>query len=98
MTDRARPRQTAEIIDVRTTPEGAQVTLELAGGMGRGRTAPSGSVPQIDAQVCFSTLTDSFAQRGSFPARADTPWTHGGPPLPTAPVAPADDDAQEEWS
>ena len=96
VTDRARPRQKAEIVDVVEMSDGVHITLELTVGMGRGRTAPVGSVPEVDEQVCFSTLTDSFPQRGSFPTRTDTPWTHGGPPpSQTAPVA---DDAQEEWS
>ncbi|WP_244181019.1 hypothetical protein [Amycolatopsis pretoriensis] len=99
VTDRARPQQRGEIHSVTGEPGDLEITLELAGGMGRGRTAPAGTIPLPGQQVCFSTLTDTYRPRGSFPTREDTPWTHGGPPVPVA--APRADDANtadEEWS
>lgn len=94
-TDRARPQQKATIVSVDEVDGGAQVTVELAGGMGRSRVAPEGSVPVIDQRVCYSSLSDAYQPRGSFPSRENTPWTHGGPAeLPIASAA----DADEEWS
>ncbi|MCE7011773.1 hypothetical protein LWC34_54515 [Kibdelosporangium philippinense] len=95
VTDRARPRQRAEIVSVTETAGGLEITLELAGGMGRGRTAPAGTMPAVGDQVCFSILTDDYQPRGTFPARENTPWTHGGPPALPVPTG---DDAKEEWS
>jgi hypothetical protein len=95
VSDRARPRQRAEIVAITELPDGLEITLELAGGMGRGRTAPAGTMPAVGDEVCFSTLTDAYQPRGAFPARENTPWTHGGPPAQPAPTG---DDAKEEWS
>jgi hypothetical protein len=94
--DGARPNQKAEIISVSAVSTGWQVVLELAGGMGRSRIPPPGSVPALGEQVCYGTLHDTYQPRGSFPARDNTPWTHGGPP--PEPVPPGQDDATEEWS
>jgi hypothetical protein len=71
------------------------VVLELAGGMGRALTPEPGSVPEPGEWLCYTTLTDSYQPQGSFPDRADTPWTHGGPPPE---YVPADEDASEAWS
>jgi len=87
----ARPGQKAKILSI----SGSQVLLELSGGMGRSLTPAPGSVPEVDERVCYTTLTDAYQPSGSFPARQDTPWTHGGPPVE---YAPADEDAHEEWS
>lgn len=95
VTDRARPRQRAEIVGIAEIPDGLEITLELAGGMGRGRTAPAGTMPAVGDRVCFSILTDAYQPRGTFPAREHTPWTHGGPPAQPVPTG---DDAKEEWS
>jgi hypothetical protein len=72
-----------------------EVVLELSGGMGRALTPAPGSVPEVGERLCYTTLTDSYQLRGSFPAREDTPWTHGGPPPEYVPI---DADATEEWS
>lgn len=72
-----------------------EVVLELSGGMGRALTPAPGSVPEIGERLSYTTLTDSYQLRGSFPAREDTPWTHGGPPPEYVPDV---DDATEEWS
>jgi len=73
----------------------AEVVLELSGGMGRALTAAPGSVPVVGERLCYTTLTDSYQMHGLFPAREETPWTHGGPPPEYVPV---DADAVEEWS
>ena len=91
----ARPSQSARVMSVSAGAAGASVVLELASGMGRALTAAPGSVPAIGERICYTTLTDSYQRRGPFPDRANTPWTHGGPP----PVyVPTPDDVAEDWS
>ncbi|MFK3980920.1 hypothetical protein ACI2K4_11145 [Micromonospora sp. NPDC050397] len=79
----ARPTQKAKVVFVTPTTDGSktEVVLELSGGMGRGLTAPPGTVPEIGERLCYTTLTDSYVPPGTFPTREETPWTHGGPPL-----------------
>ncbi len=71
------------------------VVLELSGGMGRSLVATPGSVPEPGEWVCYSTLTDEYLPIAEFPSPDQTPWTHGGPPVPYEPVA---EDAVEDWS
>jgi hypothetical protein len=54
-----------------------------------------GSVPEPGERLCYTTLTDSFQPPASFPGRAETPWTHGGPPPD---YVPSDEDSTEAWS
>ncbi|MEV0056159.1 hypothetical protein AB0H34_37445 [Saccharopolyspora shandongensis] len=96
VSDQKRPRQHATIISVTETPDGREITLELAGGMGKGKTAPAGTVPPVGERVCFSTLVSEYHREGTFPALENTPWTHGGPPTAQRPST--DDDAKEDWS
>jgi hypothetical protein len=91
----ARPSQSATVRSVTAAPGGASVVLELTSGMGRSLTAAPGSVPAIGERVCYTSLTGSYQPRGSFPAREETPWTHGGPPPAYVPTP---DDAAEDWS
>ncbi len=86
-----RPAQRATVLDV----TGDEVLLELSGGMGRSRTPPPGSVPELGERICYTSIVDSYQLFASFPAREDTPWTHGGPPVE---YVPTDEDAHEEWS
>lgn len=92
-----RPGQQARLVSASPASGRAAtaMVLELSGGMGRALTPAPGSVPAIGDLVCYTTLTDSYQPPGSFPAREDTPWTHGGPP---AEPAPSDEEATEEWS
>lgn len=96
----SRPAQSGRVVSVSVSVSAGladaarQVVLELSGGMGRALTAAPGSVPQVGESLCYTTLTDSYQLRGSFPAREETPWTHGGPPAEYVP----DEDAAEEWS
>lgn len=71
------------------------VVLELSGGMGHGRTAPPGSIPAIGDLVTYATFKDEYRMASEFPEPEDTPWTHGGPPVP---FQPGTEDAQEAWS
>jgi len=87
------PAGTALVADASRPP--TEVVLELSGGMGRALTAVPGSVPVVGERLCYTTLTDSYQMHGSFPAREDTPWTHGGPPPEYVPI---DADAVEDWS
>lgn len=91
----ARASQVARVISVTPGAEGTSVELELTSGMGRALTAEPGTVPVIGERLSYTTLIDSYQPRGLFPDRAETPWTHGGPPPPYVPVP---EDVAEEWS
>lgn len=96
VTSPSRPAQTATIQSVEHSRDArATVVLELAGGMGRALTPAPGSVPEVGERLSYTTLSDGYQPRGSFPEREDTPWTHGGPPPVYVPVA---QDVTEEWS
>jgi len=93
----SRPGQRATVMSVDAGEPGvsARVVLELAGGMGRSLVAEPGSVPEIGEWLCYSSLADGYQPIAEFPAADETPWTHGGPPVP---YVPADEDAVEAWS
>lgn len=94
-----RPKQSARVMSVRARESGVtEVTLELKGGMGRGLTAPPGTVPAIGDAVTYTTLKDDFRRPPEFPPAERTPWTHGGPPEQAAPDLDTDEVAREEWS
>jgi hypothetical protein len=80
LTSPARPAQKAKVVSVTATPVGADVVLELSGGMGRKLVAEPGSVPAVGERLLFTTLSEAYRPGGSFPDPAETPWTHGGPP------------------
>lgn len=95
----ANPRQSATIVrmeQIAHTNAGDEslVTVELIGGMGRGRTAAKGTVPQIGDAVCFTGLALEGVPSAAFPETHETPWTHGGPPVGHAPT---EEEAEEEW-
>ncbi len=93
--DPQRPNQKASILRLSESSGKISVSLELQGGTGSGLTAPPGSVPAVGERVTYSRLQVSYMSPGQFPARDQTPWTHGGPPQP---YAPATSDAAEDWS
>ena len=94
----ARPAQKAKVVFVNAVAETkTEVVLELSGGMGRSLTAPPGTVPEVGERLCYTTLTDAYAPPGAFPAREDTPWTHGGPPVSGIYEDPNGDGAAEAW-
>ncbi|HEX9033037.1 MAG TPA: hypothetical protein VF834_14450 [Streptosporangiaceae bacterium] len=96
MTSPARQRQDAVVVSVQHADPGPTlVVLELSGGMGHGRTAPPGSIPAIGDLVTYATFKDEYRMASEFPEPEDTPWTHGGPPVP---FQPGTEDAQEAWS
>ncbi len=95
LTSPARPAQQARVVSVTGTGDRTAVVLELKGGMGRSLTPQPGSVPAVGEVVCYATFSDRFQPLPAFPGPEDTPWTHGGPPVP---YVPSDDDAREEWS
>ncbi|WP_406107405.1 hypothetical protein [Micromonospora globbae] len=107
----ARPGQKARVVFLHPADGKTEVVLELSGGMGRGLTAPPGSVPEVGERLCYTTLSDAYLPAGAFPAPEETPWTHGGPPVPAGAEAagaatagdaagdPAPDgDPAEEWA
>jgi hypothetical protein len=85
LTSPARPAQKAKVISVTATADGTDVLLELSGGMGRKLVAEPGSVPAVGERLLLTTLSEAFRPGGFFPDPADTPWTHGGPPVPATP-------------
>jgi hypothetical protein len=91
----ARPGQKTAVVEVDKLDGRTRVTLELQSGMG-GKLVPApGSVPEADDVLCYTTLKLDFQRPPEFPAREDTPWTHGGPPPE---YVPADsEDAAEPW-
>ncbi|HEY3866726.1 MAG TPA: hypothetical protein VGM10_00170 [Actinocrinis sp.] len=91
----ANPRQSATVVRIESVPGAAVlVTVELTGGMGRGRKAAKGTVPQPGDAVCFTSLALEGVPGAAFPEPHETPWTHGGPP---AGHAPTEADAEEDW-
>ena len=82
------PSQQATVIEAAPAGAGgaALVTLELSGGMGRGKVAPPGTMPAVGDRVTYTTLKDDFQPSADFPSREQTPWTHGGPPPEYAPA------------
>lgn len=78
--DRRFPKQEARIVSIDDSSGAKEVVLELVGGMGQKTTPAEGSLPTVGERVCYSTLGQTYRPRGEFPDRADTPWTHGGPP------------------
>jgi hypothetical protein len=81
LTSPARPAQKAKVISVSPTPTGSDVLLELSGGMGRKLVAEPGSVPAVGESLLLTTLSEAYRPGASFPDPAETPWTHGGPPV-----------------
>jgi hypothetical protein len=82
----ARPAQKARVVFLTPAADGkTEVVLELSGGMGRGLSAPPGTVPEVGERLCLTTLSDGYLPGGAFPAPEETPWTHGGPPVELPP-------------
>ncbi|HEX8627042.1 MAG TPA: hypothetical protein VF755_02585, partial [Catenuloplanes sp.] len=102
LTSPARPGQKAVVVSVSATdgPK-TEVVLELSGGMGRKLVAEPGSVPEVGERLLYTTLSEAYRPGGGFPDPDQTPWTHGGPPVPAAPVpagSPTPAEATEEWA
>jgi hypothetical protein len=84
LTSPARPAQKAKVISVTPTASGADVLLELSGGMGRKLVAEPGSVPAVGEQLLLTTLSEAYRPGAALPDPSETPWTHGGPPVSAA--------------
>ncbi|MFI5936757.1 hypothetical protein [Actinoplanes sp. NPDC051494] len=83
LTSPARPSQKAKVISVTALDETkTEVLLELSGGMGRKMVAEPGSVPEVGERLLLTTLSEAYRPGGAFPDPDQTPWTHGGPPVP----------------
>jgi hypothetical protein len=92
-------------LDRRTDPGGTgdealagwRIMLEITAGMGTPNKPQP--LPEPGDAVCFTTLKNDFQQPPAFPAREDTPWTHGGGTV-GAPEedAPDHDDIRESWT
>lgn len=88
-----RRKQAASVVSVFPDPDGALVTLELSGGMGRAVVPPPGTVPEVGDTLCYSSVLAENVPSPALPSVDDTPWTHGGPPPPFVPDIP-DEDAE----
>ncbi|MFI5492864.1 hypothetical protein [Actinoplanes sp. NPDC051859] len=86
LTSPARPAQKATVISVTSTADRTEVLLELSGGMGRKLVAEPGSVPEVGERLLLTTLSEAYRPGGAFPEPDQTPWTHGGPPVPREPA------------
>ena len=85
LTSPSRPGQKATVISVTVAPgPKAEVLLELSGGMGRRLVAEPGTVPEVGERLLLTTLSEAYRPGGAFPDPEQTPWTHGGPPVPAA--------------
>jgi hypothetical protein len=85
LTSPARPSQKARVISISPAGDGVDVLLELSGGMGRRLVAEPGSVPAVGERLILTTLSEAYRPGGTLPDPAETPWTHGGPPVPYDP-------------
>jgi hypothetical protein len=82
LTSPARPAQKAKVISISPAAQGSEVLLELSGGMGRKLVAEPGTVPEVGERIVLTTMSETFRPGSAFPDPAETPWTHGGPPIP----------------
>jgi hypothetical protein len=82
LTSPARPAQKAIVVAITPAPDGwTDVLLELSGGMGRRLVAEPGTVPELGERLVLTALSEAFRAPAAFPDPAETPWTHGGPPI-----------------
>ena len=94
LTSPSRPAQKARVISINPAGDGHDVLLELSGGMGRRLVAEPGSVPAVGERVTLTTLSEAYRPGGSLPDPAETPWTHGGPPVPSPEPAASSESAE----
>jgi molybdopterin-binding protein len=81
----SRRNQTGTVRSVVSGAGGAEVTLELRGGMGRARVPPPGSLPDVGDDLCYTSVLAANVPTPPLPDADRTPWTHGGPPAPYRP-------------
>jgi hypothetical protein len=86
----------ATIVSVLPDGDTTRVTVEIAGGMGRGRVPKQGTVPEPGQQVAY--LPDpGWRPAPQFPALDATPWTHSAADGVGTDSAVSEDAAAEEW-
>ncbi|MBF6213047.1 hypothetical protein IU433_27030 [Nocardia puris] len=74
------PSQSGRVLTVEGSAPDV-VSMELSGGMGTGKVARAGSIPELGDTVCFAGFKiGGGGPPAKLPAREETPWTHGGPP------------------
>ncbi|WP_405835125.1 hypothetical protein [Streptomyces sp. NBC_01518] len=86
----------AMIVSVVRDGDTTRVTVEVTGGMGRGRIPKQGTVPEPGQRVAY--LPDpGWRPAPQFPAPDATPWTHSAADEGDTDSAVLDDAAAEEW-
>jgi hypothetical protein len=80
----SRRKQVGQILET----DGDLVTLQINKGM---TVAPA---PAVGDELTYTSMFPTGVPGPKLPSPDDTPWTHGGPPLP---YTPTDDDAREVW-
>lgn len=90
----SRQSQKAVVVAIDRQPDAVEVSLEIQSGVGRSKTPPPGSVPEVGETLIYTAVLADNIPSPRLPDAEDTPWTHGGPPQP---YVPSDDDATEVW-
>ncbi|MCZ4508159.1 hypothetical protein O3Q52_08075 [Streptomyces sp. ActVer] len=86
----------AMIVSVLTDGDATCITVEVTGGMGRGRAPKQGTVPELGQRVAY--LPDpGWRPAPQFPASDATPWTHSAADESGIDSAIPEDAAAEEW-
>jgi hypothetical protein len=86
----------AMIVSVLPDGDTTRVTVEITGGMGRGRVPKQGTVPEPGQHVAY--LPDpGWRPTPQFPASDATPWTHSAVGGGDTDSAVPEDAAAEEW-
>lgn len=71
------------------------VHLEITAGMGKANSPNHAVLPEAGAFLVFTMAPDRYPMP-EFPARDQTPWTHGGPPDDHPDESEEEDDGKEE--
>ncbi|MEV6197533.1 hypothetical protein AB0M19_34645 [Streptomyces sp. NPDC051920] len=86
----------AMIVSVLADGDATCITVEVNGGMGRGRVPKQGTVPELGQRVAY--LPDpGWRPVPQFPASDATPWTHSAADENGIDSAVPEDAAAEEW-
>ncbi|MBB4161650.1 hypothetical protein [Streptomyces cinereoruber] len=68
------------ICTIQPTQHATLVELEITAGMGTANRPNHSVLPEAGAQLLFTCAPDHYL-KPQLPARDQTPWTHGGPPV-----------------
>ncbi|MEU3411307.1 hypothetical protein ABZ760_08545 [Streptomyces sp. NPDC006658] len=86
----------AVIVSVLPDGDATRITVEVNGGMGRGRVPKQGTVPETGQYIAY--LPDpGWRPAPQFPASDATPWTHSADDENDTGSAVPEDAAAEEW-